>query len=353
MSALPCPPLGCRIQHRPTVVRRSLEPYRLKGGRLVERRYGSAWGCRGYEKLMATTAYQQAVRALGHQHWIPKGRMRLLRLLAPPNKMKPDFFEVDFYGKRYSGYLSNFLDWMTYFQGGAPLSELALLDTLSASLPKPFAFYDVGANVGHHSLFMASRAQRVIGFEPYSQVRAEAQRKMAWAGADNVEIHPFALGAEEAELPLNLSGDENQGTSSLHHVPDNSRGDAEIVRVRRGDAVRDENVLPPIGLLKIDVEGFESAVLHGLRGSIERDRPPILMEISGEHRSGFANAEDLRSAVYPGATIFEVHNHFGGYALAEFDFKSAAEVLILPADFPLARLPRRIADWSTRGHGVP
>ena len=39
--------------------------------------------------------------------------------------------------------------------------------------------------------------------------------------------------------------------------------------------------------MKVDVEGFESAVFRGLRERIRQDRPVILFEVSGADRSGF------------------------------------------------------------------
>jgi hypothetical protein len=38
-----------------------------------------------------------------------------------------------------------------------------------------------------------------------------------------------------------------------------------------------------IGFIKIDVEGFESAVLRGARQTIARDRPTIFFEIEEQH----------------------------------------------------------------------
>ena len=38
-----------------------------------------------------------------------------------------------------------------------------------------------------------------------------------------------------------------------------------------------------IGFIKIDVEGFESAVLRGARQTIARDRPTIFVEIEEQH----------------------------------------------------------------------
>jgi hypothetical protein len=54
-----------------------------------------------------------------------------------------------------------------------------------------------------------------------------------------------------------------------------------------------------IGFIKIDVEGFEYAVLEGALSSLRRDRPFLLIEICRVHNPGYAKTlELLRSAGY-------------------------------------------------------
>jgi FkbM family methyltransferase len=249
-------------------------------------------------------------------------------------------FAVDFHGAKYTGDLSNYIDWNAFFQGGYSMEELALLDQLARLLRRPIAFYDIGANIGHHSLFMAARVDQVIAFEPYPAVRDEMIRKLDEAGITNASVHPVALGAATATLPYAVPAGANQGTGSIKHVPDNASGTVLEVAVEAGDSYLRAHGLPPIGLLKIDVEGFESEVLAGLRETIFRDRPPILMEISGADRSGFKTEEGLRAALYPDARLFAVRRSRGGYALHAFSMDTVHEALILPGTFSTASLPR-------------
>jgi hypothetical protein len=56
--------------------------------------------------------------------------------------------------------------------------------------------------------------------------------------------------------------------------------------VRRLDGL----AIGPIGLIKIDVEGHEAAVLRGAQGIIARDRPVFIIEAEERHRPGAVGA---------------------------------------------------------------
>ena len=150
---------------------------------------------------------------------------------------------------------------------------------------KPVNFFDVGANIGHHALFMSSHADRVFSFEPFSVVRNEMERKLARAGVSNVTIFPVALGDKNENASFSPPTGANQGTGTLGSaLPDNASADTISVKVVRGDDFFAANNLPPISLLKLDVEGYEAQALEGLRQVIWRDRPPIFMELQHDRR---------------------------------------------------------------------
>ena len=70
----------------------------------------------------------------------------------------------------------------------------------------------------------------------------------------------------------------------------------------KGDA------LPGVGdlaILKIDVEGFEQQVIAGLRDSIARSCPDIIMEWSPKTREDFGGIEGLLS-ILPGYQVFDI-----------------------------------------------
>jgi FkbM family methyltransferase len=274
------------------------------------------------------------LRAFAHQHWIPRGRDKVLRMFSPPERQPSERFKVPFFGVPYTGDLSNYLDWTVYFYGCFSPQEIELLHLLAADISRkgPVNFYDVGANIGHHTLAMAPRVTNTIAFEPFPIVRQEMAHKLRFAGIHGVKIFPVALGDARGQFPFFIPVGQNLGTGSIARRPDNSDGEEIIVEVWPGDDFIATHDLPPISILKIDVETHEAAVLAGLRATLLRDRPPILLEVSGKSRSGFRSEQHLRDLVYPDAVIHEVERRWDRFSLAPFDLEKAQEVLIRPAE---------------------
>jgi len=79
-------------------------------------------------------------------------------------------------------------------------------------------------------------------------------------------------------VPLGSKGQSNQG-ASLSEVKVSGNYTAVAVQTAKIDDLGSAD----IGFIKIDVEGFESAVLRGARQTIARDRPTIFVEIEEQH----------------------------------------------------------------------
>jgi FkbM family methyltransferase len=272
---------------------------------------------------------------IGRQHWL-RGRDRILRLFADPDNQASYPFETEFFGIPYSGNLANFLDWTVFFYGAHAVSELQVLAAVAKTLRnkgREVNFFDVGANVGHHSLFMSQHADRIFAFEPFGPVRAEMTRKLRHAAVTNVTIFPVALGEEDQTGSFHAPTGANQGTGTLAEaLPENASDEPIAIRVVRGDSFLAANNAPPVSLMKIDVEGYEKKVLKGLCETLQRDRPPIVMEVQRPPRSGFDSCEDLRSLLYPDHLLFELKDAGGKAKVAEFSFASTDEVLVLPEE---------------------
>ena len=289
----------------------------------------------------------RVLRWLGHQNWAPRGTDRILRALHHPDSGQHVPFEVDFFGKRYRGDLAHYIDWLVFSYGAAPHCELSLLSAVAAYLrgqrPGPIQFIDVGANVGHHSLYMSGVADQVVAFEPFPDSCAKLQEKLELNAIRNVKVIPVGLGEEDQELPYFASTVANSGIGTFLEHGSAQYQSAGVLSVRHGDPLFETLEISKIDILKVDVEGFEPQVLRGLRRHIERDRPVILTELMESTRAALGSEDELRRCFYPEALLFGVEGPFNkrGYRLTPFQFATTEEILVLPPEYAaIADLPQ-------------
>jgi FkbM family methyltransferase len=273
---------------------------------------------------------QRALRAIARQHWL-RGRDRVIRAFSNPEVQDPSSFEADFFGHAYSGDMANFIDWNVFYYGAYALHELHLLAALAKALRaegRPVHFFDVGANIGHHSLFMSGHAEHVFSFEPFAPVFGEMQRKLSYAKAGNVTAFPIALGDYDGAGVFYPPTGCNLGTGTMGGIlPGNAAAEPIGIQVVRGDDFFAAHHLPPVSLIKIDVEGYEANVLKGLQETLRRDRPPILVEV--QHANSGNRVESL---LYPDHLAFAVRPWRGRYSLKPLAMGNTDATLILPRE---------------------
>lgn len=138
------------------------------------------------------------------------------------------------------------------------------------------AFLDIGLNVGPYSLLARAHSDReVIGFEPTPDL-AGAARSVAEANGLAYSVEELALGAEDGTAVLYLSDSTDSSNSLSSSFRPNSY--TLEVRLERLDAWVERTGIKP-GLLKIDTETTEPAVVAGARHTIETLRPWIFCEV--------------------------------------------------------------------------
>jgi len=136
---------------------------------------------------------------------------------------------------------------------------------------------DVGAHIGSFTLEAAKLvgpSGRVIAVEPDPTNRSRLVHNLSINGlTDRVTIIEAAMLDEECQLPLGSPSPNNSGMTRLN-------AGHELVQCRRLDDVLDELGAPTVDAIKIDVEGFEPAVLRGAAKTVARDRPLVIAEVN-------------------------------------------------------------------------
>jgi FkbM family methyltransferase len=149
---------------------------------------------------------------------------------------------------------------------------------------------DVGANDGSYVHYLRRHARRVIAFEPMPSLADMLRVKFG----HGVDIRSIALsdraGIVELHMPV-VDGVTVTGCSTVSPTASATYPDHRAIEVPMAtlDSVYDGDV----GLIKIDVEGHEQAVLDGAVQTIARCRPRMLVEVDERlSPGGLARAKD-------------------------------------------------------------
>lgn len=164
---------------------------------------------------------------------------------------------------------------------------------------------DIGANIGVISQALEASGFTVESFEPLPEVHELLSMNISG------KTHNMALGdrAGWAEMPRLEYGDANNyggfslGTASKLHGA-----------IRVPVKTLDEFNFADVGLIKIDVEGFEERVLRGAVDTIKRCRPALYIEDDRKDKSESLHAflRELGYSIEPHEPpLFRAENHFG------------------------------------------
>lgn len=181
---------------------------------------------------------------------------------------------------------------------------------------------DVGCHKGAYTYWMRRRvgvAGTVLAFEPQPGQVDYLRHVFAAMRYRNVILEPKALSDAPGRLPLHIP--IGPGLTHAASLVDGKSQDGPCrtieVEVTTLDAVLADRQQGP-ALVKIDVEGHESAVLAGARETLGKYRPALLVECESRHRpDGDVRpvTELLESLGYEGSFFVAGHRR----PLPEFD----------------------------------
>lgn len=234
----------------------------------------------------------------------PGIRYRIIRDILKILGIKKYEFEVDFFGSRYRGNIENHIDLHVFFLGAY---ETGILQFMRSLLSKDSVAFDVGANMGHHSLFLARYCKTLESFEPYEPVRRICENRLKENHIENVHVHSIGLGDADGMAEFYEPPPDNLGIGSFlptHSAFNRSRG--LKLELRKGDSFVNELGLKRVDLIKIDVEDAEGSVLGGLKETMEKFSPHIIVEVC---KANVADP-DFVKLFPPGYELFYIRNGF-------------------------------------------
>jgi len=185
---------------------------------------------------------------------------------------------------------------------------------LFRSLLRPgMTVVDVGANQGVFTLFCADlvgSTGTVIAFEPDPEMFLTLEANAKASAKTGIELHNLALGSEDGQLTFHISR-LNRGDNRLLATRQPSGPNDPTVRVVALDHMLNGR---RVDLVKMDVQGWEGAVLRGMKDVLGSASPPwVHLEIC---------PHILAKA---GSSFEEIHATFQryGYALCQANVRQA------------------------------
>lgn len=174
------------------------------------------------------------------------------RIYKPITKVFPKIVKLN----DFSVFLPRELDYSYILQE----HELGTQQIIRRHLKPGMIAIDVGANIGYLTLLMAKLVGpkgKIYAVEPAQDNLEFLRRNVRLNGAENIEILPYAAGAEHCVQNFYL-----RKAGTLHSLYSPAKAAAEITQVQvmpLDELIREKRV----DFIKIDVEGGEIEVLKG------------------------------------------------------------------------------------------
>jgi FkbM family methyltransferase len=152
-------------------------------------------------------------------------------------------------------------------------------------LRNPGLVIEVGSNMGIHTIpmaqFLTAQGRTMLALEPQPVIFQQLCANLALNGLMNVRALPYACGRENGAVTFEIpdyAQPGNFGGTSMNAEP--APADALAARRELVQCVRLDNLVAdgPVGVIKIDVEGFEQQVLEGSEGILARCHPLLYVE---------------------------------------------------------------------------
>ncbi len=160
--------------------------------------------------------------------------------------------------------------------------EQAVFELLDKVIKKGQTVYDLGANYGLYSLLMARKTGMqgsVFAFEPVPSIMENAKKNRDLNKFNQITIVNKAISNYCGKTEFIIGHHEGAGHLSTagRGAPGESLSRIEVETTTIDDFVAEGH--PPPDLIKIDIEGAESAALEGGRKTITANRTKLMIEL--------------------------------------------------------------------------
>lgn len=164
--------------------------------------------------------------------------------------------------------------------------ETGLAKQMASFIKEGSTFLDIGANIGYHTLYMASTFPDIqcIAFEPNPNVLEELKENIKVNGYKNISVYDYAVGDSCESIEFYMTGEAslNRGVSAVNLPKYGSGLKKETVNMVALDQFLEEKFKENTSVLKIDAQGYEYQVIRGSLDLIGKSKPVIFLEFHDE-----------------------------------------------------------------------
>ncbi len=135
------------------------------------------------------------------------------------------------------------------------------------------AIIDAGANIGDSALVFSKEfpQNKVISFEPTKKNYEICQKTISLNNSNNIIIENMGLGDKKETCAMDYFGALGVGS----YISD--KGKEKIEMTTLDNYVKENNL--QVGLVKVDIEGFEPNFLKGAKETLQTQAPVLLLSI--------------------------------------------------------------------------
>jgi FkbM family methyltransferase len=141
--------------------------------------------------------------------------------------------------------------------------------------------FDVGANIGYYSLQaspLVGSSGSIYSFEPVASTHQELATNISINGITNIKAFKHIVSDHSGMMTMRRGPRDNSGSSHVEtgNIP---QAEGEPVLAVTLDEFVKANRIDKVDLIKIDVEGYEAAVVKGAEQILKQFKPILLIEV--------------------------------------------------------------------------
>ena len=145
---------------------------------------------------------------------------------------------------------------------------------------------EIGANIGYYAMMEGRLVKHVYAIEPGPSNYQQLVSNVKLNKYMNIETFPLAIGDHNGEMGFEIAKACNWSRIAVDETTENVK-----VQMQTLDSFVRDHKIAHVDYLRMDVEGYEFAIIQGARKTIERDRPDMFIEVHRDRLADYGHSQ--------------------------------------------------------------